>query len=91
MAVGERDLADPALGVKESHGEPRVSRGPDAVVLDGAASGLFAVSETADLAPYFGTAFEHRVLEGVGHNPPQEAPAAFADAIQCLPARRSYD
>lgn len=60
------------------------------IVLDGAASGLFAASNTADLAPYFGTAFEHRILEGVGHNPPQEAPAAFADAVQCLPARRSH-
>ncbi|ROO31408.1 alpha/beta hydrolase [Salinisphaera japonica YTM-1] len=55
-----------------------------AIVLDGAASGLFEVTDTAGLAPHFSAPFEHRVLPGVGHNPPQEAPAAFADAVMAL-------
>ena len=28
--------------------------------------------------------YERRVLDGVGHNLPQEAPAAFADAVLAL-------
>lgn len=31
--------------------------------------------------PYDIHSYSHRVLEGVGHNVPQEAPEAFADAI----------
>jgi pimeloyl-ACP methyl ester carboxylesterase len=30
---------------------------------------------------YFSGAYERRLLEGVGHNPPHEAPAAFAAAV----------
>jgi len=30
---------------------------------------------------YFSGAYERRVLDGIGHNVPQETPAAFADAI----------
>jgi pimeloyl-ACP methyl ester carboxylesterase len=26
-------------------------------------------------------AYAHRVLDGIGHNVPQEAPQAFADAV----------
>jgi pimeloyl-ACP methyl ester carboxylesterase len=29
----------------------------------------------------FSGAYSHRVLDGIGHNMPQEAPEAFADAI----------
>ncbi len=34
-----------------------------------------------DASPRFTGRFERRVLPGVGHNPPQEAPAAFAAAL----------
>jgi pimeloyl-ACP methyl ester carboxylesterase len=30
---------------------------------------------------YFTAEYQRRVLDNVGHNPPQEAPQAFADAI----------
>ena len=33
--------------------------------------------------------FEHRVLPRVGHNPPQEAPREFADAVLALIAATS--
>lgn len=32
-------------------------------------------------AQSFSGRYSHRVLEGIGHNVPHEAPAAFADAI----------
>ena len=32
-------------------------------------------------AKYFGGPYQRRVLPGVGHNPPQEDPRAFADAV----------
>ncbi len=39
--------------------------------------------DTASPAPH-----EHRLLAGVGHNPPQEAPAAFAQAVLDVQALR---
>ena len=33
-------------------------------------------------AAKFSGADSHRVLEGIGHNVPQEAPDAFADAVR---------
>ena len=49
--------------------------------LHGAADGVIPAraSETHD--KHFTAPYERRVLENVGHNPPQEAPHAFADAI----------
>ncbi len=38
----------------------------------------------ADGAPYakkFSGKYSHRTLKGIGHNVPQEAPQAFADAV----------
>ena len=32
-------------------------------------------------AEKFSGAYSHRILEGIGHNVPQEAPGAFTDAI----------
>ena len=32
-------------------------------------------------ATKFSGPYEHRVLDGIGHNVPQEAPEAFADAV----------
>ena len=33
-------------------------------------------------AQRFSDPYSHRVLDGIGHNVPQEAPGAFADAIR---------
>ena len=38
-------------------------------------------SDRTKLAPRFTGPHEHRVFAGVGHDVPQEAPAAFADAV----------
>jgi pimeloyl-ACP methyl ester carboxylesterase len=39
-------------------------------------------------AQRFSGPYSHRVLEGIGHNAPQEAPGAFADAILEVGAAR---
>jgi pimeloyl-ACP methyl ester carboxylesterase len=51
---------------------PTVTIGSD---FDGAAA------DGRDYAEKFSGAYSHRVLEGIGHNVPQEAPGAFTDAI----------
>ncbi|SIR89482.1 alpha/beta fold hydrolase [Williamsia sterculiae] len=54
-----------------------------AVVLSGRDKGM-GFSDPEDDRKLFVGGFEGRVLDGVGHNPPQEAPAAFADAVLSL-------
>jgi pimeloyl-ACP methyl ester carboxylesterase len=39
------------------------------------------IGGTARQAKRFTGRHEHRVIDNVGHNPPQEAPEAFADAV----------
>lgn len=51
------------------------------VTLDGLDDGVMGLGETADHARHFTGRHEHRVVPGAGHNLPQEAPAAFADAM----------
>jgi pimeloyl-ACP methyl ester carboxylesterase len=51
------------------------------VIVDGGADGVASVGSPARHAGLFTGRHEHRVLPGVGHNPPQEAPEAFADAV----------
>jgi pimeloyl-ACP methyl ester carboxylesterase len=52
-----------------------------AITLDGDADGVLALGGTAQHAPRFTGLHEHRVLQGGGHNLPQEMPEAFAAAI----------
>jgi pimeloyl-ACP methyl ester carboxylesterase len=54
------------------------------VVLDGADDGVTRVSDPSRLAHHFTGRLEHHVLPGVGHDVPQEAPAAFAEAVLSL-------
>jgi len=65
--------------------EERLAEGPaitvPTITLEGAANGA-PHPEAASYRAKFTGAYAHRVLTGgVGHNPPQEAPRAFADAI----------
>ena len=53
------------------------------IVLDVLADGLGADDSTGD-RPLFSGPFEIRALDGIGHNPPQEAPDAFAAAVLAL-------
>ena len=40
-----------------------------------------AAADGRAYADRFSGAYSHRVLDGIGHNVPQEAPDAFADAV----------
>jgi pimeloyl-ACP methyl ester carboxylesterase len=51
------------------------------IVLHGAADGVIPCHLSESHLKYFGARYERRVLENVGHNPPQEAPRLFADAV----------
>jgi pimeloyl-ACP methyl ester carboxylesterase len=65
--------------------EARLAAQPDidvpAINLHGAADGVTPVGGSEGHGKYFTAAYQRRVLENVGHNVPQEAPQAFADAI----------
>jgi len=50
------------------------------VVLEGGADGVGGPSAADDRECFTGP-YEHRLLAGIGHNVPQEAPVAFADAV----------
>jgi pimeloyl-ACP methyl ester carboxylesterase len=52
--------------------------------LHGAADGVNPVRDTDTQSKHFTASYQRRVLENVGHNPPQEAPRDFAEAILLL-------
>ena len=52
-----------------------------AIILDAEADGVEPFSGTGKDANYFEGGYERRVVNGVGHNLPQESPAEFAKAI----------
>ena len=51
------------------------------VTLDGADDGVVPATDGASTASKFSAGRRHRVIAGVGHNVPQEAPAEFAAAV----------
>ncbi|PRY65938.1 pimeloyl-ACP methyl ester carboxylesterase [Glaciihabitans tibetensis] len=57
------------------------------IVLECTADGIGGPSASED-APMFVGPFQHRLIEGVGHNVPQEAPEAFSRAILDVRALR---
>ncbi len=65
--------------------EARLAAQPDidvpAINLHGAADGVTPVGRSESHGKHFTAAYQRRILENVGHNVPQEAPQAFADAI----------
>ena len=73
---------DPALEAFEKHLASRPAITVPAVTLDGAHDPL-KPGGTADQAQMFSSRREHRTIE-CGHNLPQEAPNAFADAVLTL-------
>jgi pimeloyl-ACP methyl ester carboxylesterase len=52
-----------------------------AITLDGDADGVVAATNGLSTATRFSNKRNHRIIPGVGHNLPQEAPAAFAAAV----------
>ncbi|WP_250494954.1 alpha/beta hydrolase [Caballeronia sp. GAWG1-1] len=57
------------------------------ISFDGADDGVMSTGGTAHHSVHFSGPFEYRVVEGAGHNLPQEKPEAFADALLTLHAR----
>jgi pimeloyl-ACP methyl ester carboxylesterase len=65
--------------------EARLAKAPPigvpTIALHGADDGVIPVESSAGHARHFTGRYERRVLAGVGHSPPQEAPEAFARAV----------
>ena len=75
---------DPAVAAIERSLTTRPPITVPTITLDGADDGVMGIGETAGDARHFTGRHEHRIVPGAGHNLPQEAPAAFADAISAV-------
>lgn len=68
--------------------QARLAEQPDitvpSITFDGTDDGVMPIAGTADLAHHFIGRHEHRVVQGAGHNLPQEKPQAFVDAVRDL-------
>jgi pimeloyl-ACP methyl ester carboxylesterase len=51
------------------------------ITLDGKADGVVPATDGTSSASKFSGSRSHRVVEGAGHNLPEEAPREFADAV----------
>jgi len=58
-----------------------------AIALQGEVDGVLPPESSEGHARFFTGPYQRRLLSGVGHNPPQEAPTAFAAAVLELIAR----
>jgi pimeloyl-ACP methyl ester carboxylesterase len=79
---------DPAVATLQAQLATQPPITVPAITLDGADDGVRPPGDVRLHAHRFGGPREHRVLDGVGHNVPQEAPAAFAAAVLELVRRR---
>jgi pimeloyl-ACP methyl ester carboxylesterase len=65
--------------------ERRLAAGPvisvPTITLDGDSDGVAPASDGTSYAKMFSGKRTHRIIKGVGHNLPQEAPQAFAEAV----------
>ena len=75
---------DAALDAIESllAAQPRIA--VPCIVLEGADDGVTPPLRADSSAPHFTGFYERRIVPGAGHNFPQEAPEAFADAVIAL-------
>jgi len=75
---------DPALEPIERRLAAQPAIAVPAIALQGESDGVMPPALSENHARHFTGRYERRVLPGVGHNPPQEAPKAFADAVLAL-------
>lgn len=75
---------DPALAPIEARLAAQPPITVPAVVLQGGADGVDPPHGDDRDAPHFTGRYERRILPGIGHNLPQEAPEAFAEAVGSL-------
>lgn len=75
---------DPAVEETEQRlaAQPKIS--VPTIAIDGDADGVMPMGGCEDHAGYFTGPYRRMVLPRIGHNPPQEAPKAFADAVLAL-------
>ena len=75
---------DPAYAQDEARlsAQPKIS--VPSIALHGDADGVIPAVSSERHARQFSARYERRTLPGIGHNVPQEAPAAFADAVLSL-------
>lgn len=59
--------------------QPKIS--VPTIAIDGDADGVAPSGGLEHHHSFFTGTYEHRVIPGVGHNPPQEAPRDFAEAV----------
>ena len=79
LVPGDPDLEQTELRLVE---QPRID--VPTVALAGEADGVIPASASQSHDRFFTAAYEHRVIPVAGHNLPQEAPQAFADAVLSL-------
>jgi pimeloyl-ACP methyl ester carboxylesterase len=72
---------DPALEALERRLAAQPTISVPTIALQGEADGVHPPASTAKHAAFFTGPYQHRLLPRIGHNPPQEAPQAFAGAI----------
>jgi pimeloyl-ACP methyl ester carboxylesterase len=72
---------DPALEDTEHRLTARPPIAVPTIALDGTSDGVARAGSSSNLARCFKAACEHRLIPGVGHNLPQEAPQEFAKAV----------
>jgi pimeloyl-ACP methyl ester carboxylesterase len=58
--------------------------GVPTIVIHGAADDVNPVANSVGHQRFFTGSYERRIFDNAGHNPPQEAPQAFADAVLAL-------
>ena len=75
---------DPALAEIEARLATQPDIGVPTIVMQGADDGVDPPTEEDCARPHFTGSYERKILAGVGHNPPQEAPAEFAEAVLAL-------
>jgi pimeloyl-ACP methyl ester carboxylesterase len=75
---------DPSAEETEGHlaGQPKIS--VPSIALDGQDDGVAPLGGSADHHNFFTGRYRHRVIPGVGHNLPQEAPREFAESVLSL-------
>jgi pimeloyl-ACP methyl ester carboxylesterase len=75
---------DPAVEETERRLAAQPKIGIATVAIDGDADGVMPLGGCEDHAGFFTGPYRRLVLPRIGHNPPQEAPKAFADAVLSL-------
>lgn len=78
---------DPAFAATERYLEAQPAITVPAIALHGGSDRVHQPEESAGHHRHFTGPYERRVLERIGHNVPQEAPAAFAEAVLALAGR----